>query len=74
MQQSKVTEKIGEFQKIIDNDSDTGMCLENTLKFFEIRRIFGQFESIKQKGVNSNIELYPCSKNNCTPEEVQISL
>ncbi|MBK5202750.1 MAG: transposase [Prolixibacteraceae bacterium] len=50
MQQSKVTEKIGEFQKFIDNDSDTGMCLEDTLKFFEIRRIFGQFESIKQKG------------------------
>ena len=28
MQQSKVTEKIGGFQKIIDNDSDTIICLE----------------------------------------------
>jgi len=50
MQQSEVTEKIGKFQKIIDNDSDTGMCLEETLKFFEIQRIFGQFESVRQKG------------------------
>jgi len=43
MQQSKVTKKIYEFTKSIDNDSDTVMCLEDTLKFFEIRRICGQF-------------------------------
>jgi len=29
MQQSKVTEKTGGFQKFIDNDSDTIMCLED---------------------------------------------
>jgi len=49
IQQSKVTEKIGEFQKFIDNDSDTIMCLKYTLKFFEIQHIFDQFDSSKQK-------------------------
>jgi len=43
----KNTKKIGEFQKFIDNDSKTGLCLEDTLKFFEIQRIFGKFEFIK---------------------------
>ncbi|MDF1571888.1 MAG: transposase [Bacteroidales bacterium] len=27
------------------------MCLEDTIGFFDIRRIFGQFESIKQSGI-----------------------
>jgi len=39
---SKITKKLGEFQKITYNVSDTDMYLEDTLKFFEIRRIFGQ--------------------------------
>jgi len=47
----KNTKKIGEFQKFIDNDSKTGLCLEDTLKFFEIQRIFGKFEFIKQGGI-----------------------
>jgi len=47
----KITENLGEFQKFIDNDSKTGMCLEDTIKFFDVRRIFGQFESIKQSGI-----------------------
>jgi len=51
MQHMKITENLGEFQKFIDNDSKTGMCLEDTIKFFDVRRIFGQFESIKQSGI-----------------------
>ena len=47
----KITEKLGEFQKILDSDTKTGMCLEDTLKFFDIQRIFGQFESVKQSGI-----------------------
>ena len=47
----KITEKLGEFQKFIDNDDKTGLCLEDTLKFFDIQRIFGQFESVKQNGI-----------------------
>jgi len=47
----KSTENLGEFQKFIDSDDKTGLCLEDTMKFFEIRRIFGQFESIKQSGI-----------------------
>jgi len=50
MKQTKVNEKIDEFQKFIDNDIHTGMCLKYTLNFFKIRRIFGRFDSIKQKG------------------------
>ena len=45
----KITENLGEFQRFIDSDGKTGMCLEDTITFFEVRRIFGQFESIKKK-------------------------
>jgi hypothetical protein len=51
MQHTKSTKNIGEFQKFIDNDSKTGLCLEDTLKFFEIQRIFRKFEFIKQGGI-----------------------
>ena len=51
MQQTKITKTLGEFQKFIENDNKTGLCLEDTLKFFDIRRIFGHFESIKQRGI-----------------------
>jgi len=47
----KITENLGEFQKFIDSDNKTGICLEDTLKFFDIQRIFGQFESVKKKGI-----------------------
>ena len=47
----KITENLGEFQKFIEDDSKTGLCLEDTLKFFDIQRIFGQFESVKQSGI-----------------------
>ena len=39
----KITENLGEFQKCLDDDSKTGLCLEDTLKFFDIQHIFGQF-------------------------------
>ncbi len=52
MQQLKDTKKPGEFEKFIDSDSKTGLCLEEVLKFFEIRRIFKQFESVKQGGID----------------------
>ena len=51
MQHMKITENLGEFQKFLDSDNKTGMCLEDTIKFFDIRRIFGQFESVKQSGM-----------------------
>jgi hypothetical protein len=47
----KITEKLGEFQSFIEDDSKTGACLEDTLGFFDIQRIFGQFESVKQSGI-----------------------
>lgn len=52
MQHTKDTKKLGEFEKFIDSDTKTGLCLEDTLKFFEIQRIFKQFESVKQGGIN----------------------
>jgi len=51
MQHTKITDNLGEFQKFLDNDSKTGMCLEDTIRFFDVRRIFGQFETIKQSGI-----------------------
>ena len=51
MQHMKFTEKLGEFQRFIEDDSKTGACLEDTLGFFDIQRIFGQFESVKQNGI-----------------------
>jgi len=51
MQHTKITKNSGEFQKFIDNDKKTGLCLEETLRFFDIQRIFGQFESVKQSGI-----------------------
>lgn len=51
MQHMKITNNLGEFQKFIDSDSKTGLCLEDTIRFFDIQRIFGQFESIKQSGI-----------------------
>ena len=52
MQHLKSTKKPGEFEKFIDNDDKTGLCLEDTLKFFEIQRIFRHFESVKKGGIN----------------------
>jgi hypothetical protein len=52
MQHIKDTKKVGEFEKFIDSDNKTGLCLEDTLKFFEIQRIFKQFESVKQSGID----------------------
>lgn len=57
MQQSKSTKINGEFQKFIDSDNKTGLCLEETLKFFEIRRIFGKFEEVKQGGIHVTLIL-----------------
>jgi hypothetical protein len=57
MQQSKITKINGEFQKFIDSDNKTGLCLEETLKFFEIRRIFGKFEAVKQGGIHVTLIL-----------------
>lgn len=51
MQHYKITDNLGEFQKFIDSDSKAGMCLEDTIRFFDIQRIFGQFESVKQSGI-----------------------
>ena len=51
MQHIKITENLGEFQSFIDSDNKTGLCLEDTLQFFDIRRIFGKFESVKQSGI-----------------------
>jgi len=51
MQHNKITDNLGEFQKFIDSDSKAGMCLEDTIKFFDIQRIFGQFEFVKQSGI-----------------------
>ena len=31
MQHMKITENLGEFQKFIEDDSKTGLCLEDTL-------------------------------------------
>jgi hypothetical protein len=52
MQHLKDTKKPGEFEKFIDNDDKTGLCLEDTLRFFEIQRIFRHFESVKKGGIN----------------------
>jgi hypothetical protein len=57
MQHTKNTKNLGEFQKFIDNDSKTGLCLEDALKFFEIQRIFGKFEFIKQGGIKVGLIL-----------------
>jgi hypothetical protein len=35
----------------MDNDSKTGMCVEDMIAFFIVRRIFGQFELIRQSGI-----------------------
>jgi hypothetical protein len=53
----KITENLGEFQKFIDSDDKTGLCLEDTLRFFDIQRIFGQFESVKQSGIRVTLIL-----------------
>ena len=31
MQQSKITDNLGEFQKFLENDDKTGLCLEDTM-------------------------------------------
>lgn len=41
MQHIKITENIGKYKRFIYNDNKTGLCLEDTLKFFDIQRIFG---------------------------------
>jgi len=53
----KITKNLGEFQRFIDKDSKTGLCLKDTLRFFDIQRIFGQFESIKQRGIRVSLIL-----------------
>ncbi len=55
MQHMKITDNLGEFQKFLDSDNKTGLCLEDTIRFFDIQRIFGQFESIKQNGLRVTI-------------------
>ncbi len=57
MQHNKVTKNLGEFQKFIDSDTKTGLCLEETIRFFDIRRIFGKFERVKQRGIGVNMIL-----------------
>ena len=52
MQQSKTKLKIGELQTYLDNDNQTAECLQDVIKFFEIRRIFKFFDSIKRCGVS----------------------
>ncbi|MFW6145645.1 MAG: transposase [bacterium] len=52
---NKSTNNLGEFQKFIDSDSKMGMCLEDTIGFFDIKRIFGQFESVKQRGIRVTV-------------------
>jgi hypothetical protein len=51
MQHNKITENLGEFQRFIDSDSKTGLCLEDTITFFDVRRIFGKFEAVKRRGI-----------------------
>ncbi len=34
----KSTKYLGEFQKILDDDNKTGLCLEDTLRFFDMLR------------------------------------
>jgi len=51
MQHNKITDNLGKFQKFIDSDTKAGMCLEDTIRFFDIQRIFGQFEFVKQSGI-----------------------
>ncbi|MDF1576698.1 MAG: transposase [Bacteroidales bacterium] len=51
MQHTKITDNLGEFHKFLDNDNKTGLCLEDTIGFFDVRRIFGQFDTIKQSGI-----------------------
>ena len=46
MQQSKTKLKIGELQTYLYNDNQTAECLQDVIKFFEIRRIFKFFDSI----------------------------
>jgi hypothetical protein len=52
MQQSKITKINGEFQKFIDSDNKTGLCLEETLKFFEIR---AYLESLRQSNKGTSM-------------------
>ncbi len=52
MKQSKTKLKIGELQTYLDNDNQTAECLQDVIKFFEIRRIFKFFDSIKRCGVS----------------------
>ena len=40
MQHMKITKNLGEFQSFIDSDNKTGLCLEDTLGFFDIQRIY----------------------------------
>ena len=53
----KITKNLGEFQRFIEDDSKTGACLEDTLGFFDIQRIFGQFESVKHSGIRATLIL-----------------
>ena len=57
MQQVKITKNLGEFQKFIDSDNKTGLCLEDSLRFFDIQSIFGRFEHVKQSGIRVTLIL-----------------
>lgn len=57
MQHTKNNHKIGEFQTFIESNEKTGECLNEILKFFEIRRIFKQFEGVKQRGIEVTLIL-----------------
>ena len=48
MKRIKDTKNTGESQKFIGNDNKTGLCMEDTLKFFDIQPILGRFKSVKQ--------------------------
>lgn len=51
----KITENLWEFQKFIDSDNKSDLCLEDTIKFFNIQLIFGQFELVKPRGIRATL-------------------
>jgi hypothetical protein len=46
-QEGKIADYLGEIQKFLDCDNKTGLCLQNTIRFFNVWRIFGQFDTIR---------------------------
>ena len=47
MQHMKITENLGEFQKFIDSDNKTGLCLEDTLNAL-CKALHNFFKEVKQ--------------------------